>query len=144
MKFVFENKSKTPFMDCTGDEMKVIVSGVVRGHVDFFSGSWQEKDKSDLVCPAGIYRVRKPLVVPNQISWWIVPPEYKYSFTNKDNLMTITTRVPVEKQTEAGGFVLAYSGKGKFAVVPPGWYGSWIGTVESIDSLLVRPIEVDK
>ena len=137
-EYIFENKDKKEFQDCTGDEMKAIVPGVKLGQVDSFSGGWFKKDTSSPLSHTGIYRVRKPPVIPNQISWWLVPPEYKYLFSAYHGGGVLATRIPVEEIGSEGIYLAP--GTGSFTQIRNGQYGFQQGTLESIDSLLIRPI----
>ena len=138
-KYIFENENKTPLEKCTGEEMKTIVHGVGLGHAEFFNGIWYEKNKSGPLGPLGVYRVR---AVPNQIDWPEVPPRFKYCFVNAYGQGLISVKLPLERERpDEQSVVFVHSGIGGDTIlINEGDYGFKRGTVESIDSLLIRPI----
>ena len=146
-KYLFENKEKKKFIDCSDEEKLLIVNNIeylqVRTGTRLNSDSiWEAKQADSTIRIHAVYRVLSPKPVPNKIDWSLVPPKYKYLFSSSsggDGLLT--TRLPVERKRGDDGLRLVLSGERRcFSQVIEGDYGFKRGTVESIDSLLVRPI----
>lgn len=142
-KYIFENKDKRTFQECTGDEMRCIIDGVNDDRAEFITylpkQRWISKINKKQVLLNGIYRIRDPSSTPNKIDWAQVPPEFRYCYTSL-NWSVLTKRLPLEKVSIEGvPYLTAPVLKCEFIKIDDGDYGFIRGTVDPINSLLVRP-----
>ena len=139
VKYVFENEHGKTFAECSTQERDEIIKAKIVGCCEYVgeTGEWHLSD-SDYLRLNGIYRAQKPASTPNEVDWSQAPKRFKYCFTgHHDKVGIFTTDLPLQRTANMRDYLASI---GEYLTVLDGEQGFKRGTVESIDSLLVRPL----
>lgn len=143
MIYEFENRGCLTFIQCGDEERNKIIRAISDGRCEIMdsNGYWRNK-RSRSISFGSICRTLKPEPAPtmNQIDWSLVPKQYKYLYTHKYGSGVLSYHLPVEELQDDLKYAFGSPGFGNFVEVSEFDYGFKHGTVESIDSLLIRPI----
>jgi len=141
-KYIFENNNKAQFKNCSAEEMQLIAGAIKNGRCELWvslNNKWMGKGSQTIHLDSS-YRVLAPAPTPNVVDWSQVPKEFKYCFSYDSSGGVFSERIPIELETSRGEFFLNIPNIGIRMRVNNQTKGFKRGTVESIDSLLVRPI----
>lgn len=148
MKFIFENKELKLFRNCSDTEIRQIIDGFKDGRTMHLSMEGKfEKRVMEGCTFYGCYRVLAPVPTPNEVDWSQMPGEYRYVFTVSKGESFASNLLPgqvfgMSTPPDIASLERSTLRPAMSLRMTDGENGFKRGTVESKDSLLVRPVGV--
>lgn len=148
-KFIFENKEKKTFAECSPEERNQIIEAKIEGrceHLGYMSGGWRDDPCNGSLHFNALYfdtayRVPEPTPMSNEINWDHFPSCFKCCATDANGKSYIYSESDRENMRYRRGgfwdFIDAPSDLEQLEVTDfPGFKR---GTVAPEDSLLIKP-----